>query len=136
LHNHQVEKFLVETCQELLGIDSIGLHDNVMQLGMDSMNVMQLSLRIEQAFKLKIAPHHLFSKPHIGSVIEKILALRPDLASAPIADASVSASPAKPAAQIKTDNATDDDELAEMASFVNNLSDLEVNRLLMELNAS
>lgn len=136
LHNRQVEKFLVETCQELLGIDSIGLHDNVMQLGMDSMNVMQLSLRIEQAFKLKIAPHHLFSKPHIGSVIEKILALRPDLASAPIADASVSASPAKPAAQIKTDNATDDDELAEMASFVNNLSDLEVNRLLMELNAS
>jgi acyl transferase domain-containing protein len=120
LHHAQVEKFLVEACQELLGIASIGLHDNVMQLGMDSMNVMQLSHRIEQAFKLTIAPHHLFSRPNIGSLLEKILALRPDLASAPVS---------------KANHGENQAELAEMADFVATLSDGEVNRLLMELNA-
>jgi hypothetical protein len=104
-----------------------------MQLGMDSMNVMQLSLRIEQTFKINIAPHHLFSKPHIASVAGKILALRPDLANAPVADVPASVSSAKPATQTNT---IKDAELAEMARYVNKLSDMEVNLLLMELDAS
>ncbi len=131
LHHGEVEKFLVATCQELLGIASIGLHDNVMQLGMDSMNVMQLSHRIEQAFQLTIAPHHLFSRPNIGSLLEKMLTLRPDLASAPALQPS-----AQGGAGNNPNHGENQAELADMAHFVATLSDGEVNRLLMELNAS
>ncbi len=130
--NEQVEKFLLETCQQLLGIDSIGLHDNVMRLGMDSFNVMQLSQRVEQAFKLRIAPHHLFSRPDIASVAEKILALRPELGSG---SAPTPAPPAKPTVPPARHSGETHADLAEMVRFVDNLSDQEVNRLLQEMGA-
>jgi acyl transferase domain-containing protein/acyl carrier protein len=130
--NGQVEKFLLETCQQLLGIDSIGLHDNVMRLGMDSFNVMQLSQRVEQAFKLRIAPHHLFSRPDIASVAEKILALRPELGSG---SAPTPAPPAKPTVPPAHHSGETHADLAEMVRFVDNLSDQEVNRLLQEMGA-
>ena len=118
-----VERFLVETCQDLLGIEPIGLHDNVMKLGMDSLNVMQLSLAVNRRFGTSIAPHHMFSEPDIASLARKILAIRPDLKAS-------GAPPSRPAAP------SGGTSVAQLARLVENLSDAEVKRMLSELGVS
>ena len=68
----EIEKTLVELCQTQLGIDAVGIYDNVMELGADSLFTMQLSRQIEQAFGTTISPHHLFVEPNIASLAGKI----------------------------------------------------------------
>lgn len=118
-----VERFLVETCQELLGVEPIGLHDNVMKLGMDSMNVMQLSLMVNRQFGISIAPHHMFSEPDIAGLARKISAIRPDLKAS-------GAAPSRPAATSGGTNA------AQLVRLVESLSDAEVKRMLSQLGVS
>lgn len=117
----EIERFLIETCQELLGVEPITLHDNVMKLGMDSMNVMQLSLRVNRQFGISIAPHHLFSEPDIASLTRKISAIRPDLTAA---------APSRPATAPGATNA------ARLVRFVESLSDAEVKSMLAQLGVS
>lgn len=111
-----IERFLVEACQELLGIEPIGLHDNVMKLGMDSLSVMQLSVKVNRQFGVSIAPHHLFSQPDIASLAGKIAAMRPDLGAPAAAPGGTSA--------------------AQLVRFVESLSDADVKRMLAELGVS
>lgn len=119
----EIERFLVETCQELLGVEAIGLHDNVMKLGMDSMTVMQLSVKVNRQFGISIAPHHLFSEPDIASLARKISAIRPDLKAS-------AAAPSRPAAASGGTNA------AQLVRFVESLSDADVKRMLAQLDSS
>lgn len=124
-----VEDFLIVTCQDLLGIGSIGLNDNVMQLGMDSMNVMQLSLKVNEAFRISLAPHHLFSRPTLASLAEKIQSQRPDLK----ADGALAPATARPVPRPRRGES--DSAEAQLRKLVENLSDAEVNRMLLELGA-
>jgi acyl transferase domain-containing protein len=69
-----IEQILVDTCRELLGFERIGVCDNIVELGADSLFTMLLSRKVEQLFQLTISPHHLFSEPTLSSLAETIRA--------------------------------------------------------------
>ena len=74
---NEVEETLVGLCQTLLGIDGIGIHDNIVALGADSFFTMQLSEEVTKLFGVAISPHHLFAEPNLASLAGKIRQLGP-----------------------------------------------------------
>src|SRR5262249_54055701 len=74
---NKIEEALVSISEDLLGIPSVGVHDNVVELGADSLFTMQLSRRISDTFGVSISPHHLFAEPNIASLARKIADLGP-----------------------------------------------------------
>lgn len=73
----EIEMQLVEICGALLKIDNIGMEDNIITLGADSMFTIQLSNRIAQTFAVEISPHHLFERPNLQSLADQIKAKNP-----------------------------------------------------------
>jgi acyl transferase domain-containing protein len=69
-----LEQTLVDLCRELLGFERIGVCDNIVELGADSLFTMLLSRKVEQLFQLSISPHHLFREPTLASLAETIRA--------------------------------------------------------------
>ena len=67
-----IEEQLLEICCELLGIDELGINDNITLLGGDSMFAMQLSKRVHDTFGVDISPHHLFREPTLQSLADTI----------------------------------------------------------------
>jgi acyl transferase domain-containing protein len=74
---NNVEETLVRLCEALLRIDGIGMHDNIVDLGVDSLFTMQLSREIAMVFDVAISPHHLFAEPNLASLANKIQQLGP-----------------------------------------------------------
>lgn len=66
------EAALVGICEALLGIDAIGIDDNIVELGADSFFTLQLSERIAKEFGIHISPHHLFVEPNIASLASQL----------------------------------------------------------------
>lgn len=69
---NDIEKRLVEICCSLLKIQTIGMEDNIIMLGADSLFTIQLSVEIAKIFSVQITPHHLFEKPNLQSLADKI----------------------------------------------------------------
>jgi aryl carrier-like protein len=125
----EVAAFLRDTCQTMLGIEQIELDDNVIQMGMDSLNVMQLSKRVTETFGVRIAPHHLFSRPDIGSLAEKIAALCPDAPPPLRGLAAAVVDPGPP-----RDPPLDDAATSRLVDFVSGLSDGQIDLILKKLD--
>ena len=121
-----VEEALVGLCEALLRIDGIGLHDNIIDLGVDSMFTMQLSREVAEVFGVAISPHHLFAEPNLASLAAKIRQLGPRNARmrGPAA--------AKPKARPATDRTTAE-EYERILSFVEGLSETQVDEVLRRL---
>ncbi|WP_413207459.1 phosphopantetheine-binding protein [Rhodospirillum sp. A1_3_36] len=123
----EIAAFLRDTCQTMLGIEQIELDDNVIQMGMDSLNVMQLSKLVTETFGVRIAPHHLFSRPDIGSLAEKIAGLCPE-ASPPMRRPAAEDDPS-PQEDPPLDNAA----TSRLVDFVSGLSDGQIDLILKKL---
>ncbi|WP_459501590.1 condensation domain-containing protein, partial [Bacillus sp. C1] len=64
---NQIEEVLVEIWQEVLNVKQIGIHDNYVELGGDSINAIQISARLFQRnFKLEV--NDLFKHPTISEL--------------------------------------------------------------------
>ena len=55
-----VEETLVEIWQEILGMEKIGVTNNFFDLGGHSLNIMRMTYRIEEAFRVKINMKEVF----------------------------------------------------------------------------
>ncbi len=67
-----LEQRLAQICAKMLQIDKIGIDDNIVHMGADSIFTMQLSRDIEKEFGVLITPHHLFAQPKIASLAKTI----------------------------------------------------------------
>lgn len=67
-----LEQRLAQICARMLSIDKVGVDDNIVHLGADSIFTMQLSRDIEKEFGVLITPHHLFAQPTIASLAKTI----------------------------------------------------------------
>lgn len=67
-----LEQRLAQICAKMLQIDKIGIDDNIVHMGADSIFTMQLSRDIEKEFGVLITPHHLFAQPTIASLAKTI----------------------------------------------------------------
>ena len=121
-----VEGVLVDLCQSLLDIDSIGVDDNVVALGADSLFTMQLSRQIGEVFGVRISPHHLFVEPTIASLAKKIRQSQPQV------DRPVDR-PEEIAKQTPEPNSRGVERYDRILSLVEQLSDAEVEDILRRM---
>jgi acyl transferase domain-containing protein/acyl carrier protein len=90
---NEVEKKIERIWCELLGFEKIGIHDNVFELGGNSLVAMQLISKLHKAFQVNINPRSLFELSTIAELalhvenmlIEKIEKLSEDEAKSLIA---------------------------------------------------
>jgi acyl transferase domain-containing protein/acyl carrier protein len=64
----ELEKGLAEIWQSLLGIDAVGIHDDLFELGGDSLLGIQLLSRIRAAFSVDLHPADFFRSPTIAGL--------------------------------------------------------------------
>ena len=101
-----VERFVAEVWQALLGIQRIGRHDNFFELGGDSLLAIRAASRLRDTYRVEISVHALFEAPTVAGLAAGI-------------------------SQALTD-ATPDEALAEILDQVESLSDDEIAVLLAE----
>src|SRR4030095_14132146 len=64
----ECERDLARVCETILGIDRIGVEDNLFDLGMDSLKAVRLATQIEKEFTESIPPGTLLRSPTIAQL--------------------------------------------------------------------
>ncbi|NEQ80495.1 MAG: amino acid adenylation domain-containing protein, partial [Moorea sp. SIO2I5] len=67
------EEILASIWAEVLGLEEIGIYDNLFHLGGDSIQVIQLLSRIRNTLSVELPLHYLFEDPTITKLSQKIL---------------------------------------------------------------
>ncbi len=71
-----VERILATIWQDVLNVPKVGIHDNFFTLGGHSLMASQVSSRVGEAFQVDLPMHHLFDKPTIAALAERIEGFR------------------------------------------------------------
>jgi acyl carrier protein len=69
------ERILADIWQSLIGIDRVGVHDNFLEIGGDSLLATQVTARIRKRLRIELPISALFEEPTIsalGRLIESI----------------------------------------------------------------
>jgi acyl transferase domain-containing protein/acyl carrier protein len=69
---NDLETTLVNIWQSLLGIDAIGIHDNLFDLGGDSLLAIQIISRVRETLHCEIALRSIFETPTIAGLVQGI----------------------------------------------------------------
>lgn len=69
---NDIETSLAEIWQELLGIEQVGIHDNLFDLGGDSLLVIQIVSRIREVLRVEVPLRAIFETPTIAELAEKV----------------------------------------------------------------
>jgi len=69
---NEIEQYIADAWQELLGIDQIGIYDNFFELGGHSLLATQLVSRLRETFKVNLPLRELFESPTIAVIAETI----------------------------------------------------------------
>ncbi|MEQ8387015.1 MAG: AMP-binding protein [Coleofasciculus sp. A1-SPW-01] len=102
-----IEAELVQIWSQVLGVESVGIHDNFFQLGGDSILAAQITNRVRQAFQVELSFLVFFQQPTVARMAVKI-------------------------AQCQAE-AMKSEELAEMLADIDALSDEDAQRLLDQM---
>ncbi|MES1241992.1 MAG: amino acid adenylation domain-containing protein [Acidobacteriota bacterium] len=71
-----VEERLVELWKSLLGIDQVGIHDSLFQLGGNSLTSIQLLVRVREAYGVDVPLRSLFEEPTVAGLAAQVDRLR------------------------------------------------------------
>jgi acyl carrier protein len=64
------EKIIAQLWQEILQVDKIGIYDNFFELGGNSINLIQLTRKLQDAFQQEIPMVKMFMYPTISSLVD------------------------------------------------------------------
>ena len=64
----ETERIIIQTWQEVLGLDSIAVHDDFFMLGGQSLQTIQVANRLSTAFKQEIPVNLLFENPTVSDL--------------------------------------------------------------------
>ncbi|GAB4190085.1 MAG: hypothetical protein Fur006_31860 [Coleofasciculaceae cyanobacterium] len=67
-----IEKQLSKIWAEVLGVESVGIHDNFFNLGGHSLLVTQLVFRVRETFQVELPLRHLFEMPTLADLAKSI----------------------------------------------------------------
>jgi acyl carrier protein len=70
--SNDVERFVAEVWQALLGIHRIGRHDNFFELGGDSLLAIRAASRLRDTYRVEISVHALFEAPTVAGLAAEI----------------------------------------------------------------
>jgi acyl transferase domain-containing protein/acyl carrier protein len=77
----ELETTLVDIWQSLLGIEGVGIHDNLFDLGGDSLLAIQISSRVRETLHTELALRSIFETPTIAGLVASIEQQQQDAAS-------------------------------------------------------
>ncbi|HSL84695.1 MAG TPA: phosphopantetheine-binding protein, partial [Thermoanaerobaculia bacterium] len=69
---NELEEALVETWQELLAIEQVGIHDNFFELGGHSLVGVQLNARLRRMFEVDLPLRALFDSPTVAELADTV----------------------------------------------------------------
>jgi acyl transferase domain-containing protein/acyl carrier protein len=69
---NDIETSIAEIWQELLGIEQVGIHDNLFDLGGDSLLVIQIVSRIREILHIEVPLRAIFETPTIAELAENV----------------------------------------------------------------
>ena len=69
---NETEVQLAALWQELLGVETVGVHDNFMELGGDSLLAILLNTRMREIFHVELSVQDLFDGPTIAEMAERL----------------------------------------------------------------
>jgi len=69
---NDIETSIAEIWQELLGIEQVGIHDNLFDLGGDSLLVIQIVSRIREVLHIEVPLRAIFETPTIAELADKV----------------------------------------------------------------
>lgn len=67
-----LELALAEVWQDMLGMSSVGVHDNLFELGGDSLLAIQLLARVRKAYAVEMHPAAFFKAPTLGALAQLV----------------------------------------------------------------
>ncbi|MEE4023015.1 AMP-binding protein [Gordonia sp. PKS22-38] len=73
----RTERLLVPMCEDLLSLDDIGVTDDFLALGGDSLTAVELVRRIDDTFGVRLSPSAVFTGGDLRSLAEQIDAVTP-----------------------------------------------------------
>jgi amino acid adenylation domain-containing protein/non-ribosomal peptide synthase protein (TIGR01720 family) len=74
----EIEQTLAEIWAETLGVPEVGVHDNFLELGGDSIHAMQILARLrEMGLTTKLYAQQLFERPTIAELAPEVVAIDP-----------------------------------------------------------
>ncbi len=68
----ELEQTVARICQTVLGIEQVGIHDNLFELGCDSLLAIQFMAHLKQELDVQLSPVMLFEAPTISALVEHI----------------------------------------------------------------
>jgi acyl transferase domain-containing protein/acyl carrier protein len=68
---NDIETSIAEIWQELLGIEQVGIHDNLFDLGGDSLLVIQIVSRIREVLRIEVPLRAIFETPTIAELADR-----------------------------------------------------------------
>ncbi len=97
---NDIEREIASICQDVLGINEIGIHDSFFDLGGDSLIFLQIATRLRKSFDVGISFRKLFEVPTVSKLADTVMR--------------------------ELTAGVDNDELEKMVSEIGNLSDEEL----------
>ncbi|MGH9238264.1 MAG: non-ribosomal peptide synthetase [Vicinamibacterales bacterium] len=85
-----VETIIAQIWADALGLDRVGIHDDFLDLGGDSLIATQIVARVWETFATEVAFETLFERPTVAGMVEQCF---PDLAEASASAAQVNLEP-------------------------------------------
>ncbi len=70
---NETEAQLADLWQELLGVETVGVHDNFMELGGDSLLAILLNTRLRETFHVTLSVQDLFDGPTVAEMSERLI---------------------------------------------------------------
>ncbi len=71
------EEVLAEFFAEVLGVDRVGIYDNFVELGGDSLSAVEVFVKIQDAFQVEFPLYAFFRVPTVAGLAEQLAAARP-----------------------------------------------------------
>ena len=68
----ELEQAIADIWRNLLGVDAVGIHDNLFELGGDSLLGIQLLSRVRSAFGVALRPADFFRFPTVSALAELV----------------------------------------------------------------
>ena len=69
---NEVEKIITDIWQDVLGVEGIGIYDNFFDLGGQSILLLKVQRKMQDAFQHEISLIHLFKYPTINLLAERL----------------------------------------------------------------
>lgn len=70
---NRVQKVMAEVWAEILKVERVGINDNFFELGGDSLKIIQLTAKVNEALKVQLNPGVIYTNPTVQLLSQKLL---------------------------------------------------------------